>query len=465
MIDIESLLEPIPGEKPGGSNLYYSPVFDKIREARRQEDSGPMGLWERERKTADFRVVIKLAEETLKTKTKDLWLAAWLTEAWIYRDGLEGLAAGLNLTTELLQRFWDHLFPEIEDDDLELRATPLEWLGSYFDPGKGSSPILALRATSLTEDGLNWLVFKESRSIGYEEDVRRNDARKKAREQAVSENKIVPEEFDKHVDSTPKAFYKKAEQDCAVAAESLRHFEELCSERFGSVAPSTSPLRNALDEFSNTVHILLLKKLEAEPDPLPPPEEPAALPDSDAVAAEPQIPALGPFVAPPADYDYKQLANGNISSAAEAAAHVVAAAQFLRTQFPASPVPYLVVRALRWGELRASQPTFDALLEAPSMEVRRAIRAYMLQKDWKRVLDTAESAMASPCGRGWLDLQRYAVQACEGLGYENAAKAIRAELKTLLSDFPQLPNSTLNDDTGAANPETLNWLRQEGFVN
>jgi hypothetical protein len=72
--------------------------------------------------------------------------------------------------------------------------------------------------------------------------------------------------------------------------------------------------------------------------------------------------------------------------------------------------------------------------------------------------------MASACGRGWLDLQRYSILACEGLGYQAASKAIRSELKTLLADFPQLPTAILNDDTGAANPETLNWLRQEGFV-
>jgi type VI secretion system protein ImpA len=63
-----------------------------------------------------------------------------------------------------------------------------------------------------------------------------------------------------------------------------------------------------------------------------------------------------------------------------------------------------------------------------------------------------------------MDLQRYSIQACEGLGYQGAAKAIRSELKALLTDYPQLPTAILNDDTGAANPETLAWLKKEGFV-
>lgn len=115
-------------------------------------------------------------------------------------------------------------------------------------------------------------------------------------------------------------------------------------------------------------------------------------------------------------------------------------------------------RVAGWGE------HLDGLLEAPPADIRRALRHYANQKDWKRVADTAEAAMSSGCGRGWLDLQRYSIQACESLGYQGAAKAIRSELKTLLADYPQLHTATLNDDTGAANPETLNWLRQEGFV-
>jgi type VI secretion system protein ImpA len=61
-------------------------------------------------------------------------------------------------------------------------------------------------------------------------------------------------------------------------------------------------------------------------------------------------------------------------------------------------------------------------------------------------------------------LQRYAIKACEELGYTLAAKAIRSELRAFLADFPTHATAILNDDTGAANPETLNWLRQEGFI-
>src|SRR5437763_2106568 len=103
MATLEDLLTPIPGNNPSGENLYYSPVFDKIKEARRQDDAGPQGQWERERKTADFVLVTKLGEDAVLKKTKDLQIAAWLTEAWIYRDGIAGLAFGLKLIKGMVE--------------------------------------------------------------------------------------------------------------------------------------------------------------------------------------------------------------------------------------------------------------------------------------------------------------------------------------------------------------------------
>jgi type VI secretion-associated protein, ImpA family len=460
MIEIDGFLEPVAGADPCGENLYYSPVFDKIREARRQDDAGPMGQWERELKASDFRTVIKLAEETLRTKTKDLWLAAWLTEAWINRDRIPGLLAGLKLITALMTTFWEGLHPDVEDADLGLRATPLEWLGSA---ATAPSPILLLKAIPLTESGVTWLVYKDARAMGYEDAVRGNDARTKARAAAIKEGKLSPEEFDKQFAATPKAFYRQLESDCGDAAAVLADLNRFCDERFGDDSPNFSPLRSALEDIATDVHSLLHKKLETDPDPV---EAPPASPDSQPAggADDPvsisltQAAALSPLP------DFANFSAGPIATGAEAAMYVLAAAQFLRRETPSSPVSYLIVRALRWGELRATNDQLDALLEAPAGDVRRTIRQYANQKDWKRLLETVETVMASACGRGWLDLQRYSILACEGLGYQAASKAIRSELKTLLVDFPQLPTAILNDDTGAANPETLNWLRQEGFV-
>ena len=88
----DDLLNPIPGENPSGANLRYAPVYDKIKEARREDDDAPQGEWARERKVADWKQVIKLAGEALATKSKDLQLAAWLTEAMLRTEGFAGSA-------------------------------------------------------------------------------------------------------------------------------------------------------------------------------------------------------------------------------------------------------------------------------------------------------------------------------------------------------------------------------------
>ncbi|MBV9157467.1 MAG: type VI secretion system protein TssA [Acidobacteriaceae bacterium] len=457
MSDIEQFLAPIPGGNPAGEDLRYSALYDTIREARRQGDTGPMGLWEREAKTADFKQVIKLSEDALLKKTKDLQIAAWLTEGWIYRDGVPGLTSGIGLLRELIERFWENVHPGLEDGDAELRARPLDWLGSYFDPGKGSSPVLALRSVPLTDSGFSWFIYQESRRIGYEADVKGNKARAEYRQFAVEEKKVTPEEFDRSVEDTGKPFYKQLEQDCKEATEALGQFDALAREKFGDVAPSFASLEKALEEVGNVVHILLLKKLEKEPDVAEP------VPDARS-GGELTVEAGQPVQATITPVDLSKLEGGSIGNTEQALLHVIAAAQFLREKSPASPVPYLLLRALRWGEVRGGAENGLTDLPAPAPEVRMTLRASASGKNWARVLDAAEAAMSNAVGRGWLDLQRYSIKACDELGYAVTAKALRSELKTLLADFPQLANATLNDDTGAANPETLAWLRQEGLL-
>ena len=117
------LLNPISADNPAGENLRYAPVYDKIKEARREDDDAPQGDWALERKVADWPLTIKLISEALATKTKDLQLAAWLAEAMLRREGIAGLREVLDLNRaparELLGRT---LYPELEDGDAEFRA-------------------------------------------------------------------------------------------------------------------------------------------------------------------------------------------------------------------------------------------------------------------------------------------------------------------------------------------------------
>src|SRR5215472_18166006 len=93
----DDLLKPIADSSPGGVDLRYDPIYDKIKEARREDDDTPQGEWATARKVAEWPLVIKLATEALTTKSKDLQIGAWLTEAMLRRDGFGGLRAGLDV--------------------------------------------------------------------------------------------------------------------------------------------------------------------------------------------------------------------------------------------------------------------------------------------------------------------------------------------------------------------------------
>ncbi|MFZ1060947.1 MAG: type VI secretion system ImpA family N-terminal domain-containing protein, partial [Candidatus Rokuibacteriota bacterium] len=67
---IDSLLKPIPGPQPTGVSLRYDPVYDKIKEARREEAGVPE--WDVKPKVGDWPQVVRLASDALGGKSKDL---------------------------------------------------------------------------------------------------------------------------------------------------------------------------------------------------------------------------------------------------------------------------------------------------------------------------------------------------------------------------------------------------------
>src|SRR5581483_8674343 len=95
-----------------------------------------------------------------------------------------------------------------------------------------------------------------------------------------------------------------------------------------------------------------------------------------------------------------------------------------------------------------------------STELRTQLKTAMLESDWAKVVEIGEAAMAEPCGRGWLDLQRYMVTALEQWSAPQIAAAIKSEVRALLKDIPDLRRWTMMDDTPTANAETQAWLDQ-----
>ncbi|MGH9590029.1 MAG: type VI secretion system protein TssA [Terracidiphilus sp.] len=446
----DDLLNPISGENPSGVNLRYDKVSDQIKEARTEGDAGVLGNLATPKK-ADHKLVIKLAGEALAARSKDLQLAAWLTEAHVKRDGIGMVEPCLKLMLDLQQQFWETLYPEIEDGDAGMRATPIEWACNRIAD--------VLREAPITKEGLNFFQFREARAVGYEADTEYNDAKREARELAVADGKITGEDWDKSFQATPKSWYAAMEEAMRSSTETLENLQIYCEEKYGDDGPAFGKLRAALEEVGQVVTQLLNEKRKIEPDEPEPGGEEAA-----AEMGEPQAEAeagggvetasatrtrVGKSVsAEPVDRD-------------DAMARIQAGAKFLQKENSSSPVAYLVQAALRLGELReqGGSPAWD-FLQPPATEQRQNLKRLAAESNWEELLTLATAMAGEPCGRGWLDVHRYLWNASYQMGYYALSASVIATVHAVLKDIPEVPSWTMSDDTPTANPETQKWLEE-----
>ncbi|MDQ8159027.1 MAG: type VI secretion system protein TssA [Gemmatimonadota bacterium] len=436
---VARLLQPINADAPSGADLRYDARVDAIKEARREDLDLPGVV---NRKLADWPTVIAGTSKLLAEETKDLQLAAWLTEALLQREGVNGLAAGFGVLQGLLDQFWDTVHPLPEDDDIELRIGPVEWIGAKLT--------IPLRMVAFGPLGISFQDILSAREIPREADAEQESDKRTRRAEAVELGRVTPEAVDAATERVGKVAVRTVMADLDATMAALNALEKSSDERFGRDAPAFNAMRNSLDEMRRYAAGLLAAKLEADPDP-DVPEEDA---DTDGAAGGAALDESGPLTAEPV-------------SRADAAQRVGVVAKWLRAQDGANPAPYLLVRGFRWGELRVAAPDVDPkLLEAPPTAIRARLKALLLDGKWSDLLEQSEMLMATAPGRGWLDLQRYVLTACTHLGgsHDAVAAAIRSELRTLLGALPQLPRMTLMDDTPTANEETRAWLEADGLI-
>jgi type VI secretion system protein ImpA len=278
-IDIEAILAPIPGDNPAGEDLRYSPAYDQIKEARRADDLLDRGDWQREIKTSDWDAVITTAVDALINKSKDLQIAAWLTEALVDTEGFSGLAIGLKILSGFLRDYWEHVYPVIEDGDLDFRIGPIEHMNEKLWLAVKQVPLTDKDATP----GYSWLQWQESRQVGYEADIRNqygdvDENKKKARNASIAEGKITAEDFDAAVARSSKPYYKSLAEDLTACLEEFKRFDDTVDEKFGSEAPRLAELREALEDCERVIMKIFKEKkdLDAIEEPEPATEEATA---------------------------------------------------------------------------------------------------------------------------------------------------------------------------------------------
>ncbi|HDP24280.1 MAG TPA: type VI secretion system protein TssA [Deltaproteobacteria bacterium] len=267
MIDIESILAPIPGDNPAGEDLRYTGVYDELKEARRADDPLDRGDWSRDIKTSDWVKVMEISRDALTGRTKDLQIAVWLAEALTRLNGFEGLVTGLKVINGFLSLFWDHVYPQIEDGDLDFRAGPLEFLNEKFWVAIKDVPVTDPR----TSAGYSWVKWQESRKVGYEKDTLNqygdvDEGKKRNRDELLAEGKLPADEFDSAVAASSRDFYEKTAQALTQCLDEFKVLDALVDEKFGKDAPRLAELRAALEDCDNLLVRILKEKRQLEPD-------------------------------------------------------------------------------------------------------------------------------------------------------------------------------------------------------
>jgi type VI secretion system protein ImpA len=440
----DDLLNPIPGDVPSGANLRYDPVTDKIKEARREDLDVPQGDWKTALKTADYPAVIKMASDAIAKRGKDLQIAVWLVDALVRKEGFAVLAPSFQFLHDLLEQYWDTLYPPIDEDgDMEVRAAPLVWLGSKLGEPLGFLPIVSGK--------LNYHKYKESRAVGYEADAQYGE-KEEARRTAVREGKITAEEFDAAADSTPIPALRETFKQLTEARAAVEALAEYCDMQFGGFSPSFIKTRDAVDEIAQTVRIILGRKPGGLEE-----EAPAKIEDDfSMMAVSPGVEETPVAVAsfePSAERPAEREQLGDV------ARQLAAICRTMRERNPEDPAPYMILRAFVWADVMYKAPMLDhSAIVAPESDLRVKMKRLNADSEWDKLLELTESTLLRPCGRHWLDLQRYAANAMAGKAGVMILKPVNEQLRIMLEAMPDVLDIVFPDDTPAANQETKDWI-------
>jgi type VI secretion system protein ImpA len=319
-MNVDALLAAISDASPCGEDLSFSADFDAIQELRRADDATlDQGEWVTALKSADWPAVLTLCERLMTTRSKDLRVAAWWTDASARLGGFEGLANGITLCTQLCVRYWDGMHPALDDGDAEQRAGNLRWLLTQIELLAPQLPVLRHNGRALSLQDI----------AGAQGVVRTTD---RPADAAVSSARLTPDDVAAARRATPREFLLTNLAGAQRALAALADLQTVIDARLGADGPGFVAARQALEEAVHGVERLSRDGGVA-----------GTLP---AVA----VAAGGPAGAAPISH-MVAVPGGPLRTRAEALLQLRAVADFFRQTEPHSPVAYLADRAAQWGDM------------------------------------------------------------------------------------------------------------------
>lgn len=331
---LAGLATPLAGDIPAGADLRqdFTPqsLYYRLRDARaeareieRRIDHDP---------TADagvptqWRAVRDLAIKALTEQSKDLEIAAWLTEALVRLDGMKGLALGSTVIADLAASLWDSgLHPQPDEDGIETQVAPITGLNGQGNDGTLMQPLRkCVLFPGPSGEPVTYWQYMASEELETITDAAR-------RKQRLAANVIPLADMAAAARQAGGVHLSALRSEVKQALAAWTRMTEVLEAKAGADAPPTSRVRDLLTAIIGVANAYA-------------PPEPEALPDLPQEAATPVsegTPATGTTTLPAA----RPITREDMLRDLERIADF-----FLRTE-PHSPLAYTLQEAVRRGRL------------------------------------------------------------------------------------------------------------------
>jgi type VI secretion system protein ImpA len=321
-VHFDGMLMPIAESLPVGDPLAGAVFYQEVGEARRQDDpSLPMGPWAHELKHADWHQVAKLTAQAIAERSKDMQLVAWLLEAEIHRHGYAAVAPCLLLMEALLDTYWDDLYPQMEDGDNEHRANIIRWINERL---LAPLSLIPLTACGWERGEITWADLERAS---------RNEHLRLVHGGNVTAEGFSRTDVMSALAATATELHRQTYAELQAALQAIASLDDSLNRHFGEDAPGLSKLAGLLTDVSDLIEGELHKRGVTRVEVV---TEVAAPETGDAERAS-ALPA--PQLEVPAE------------NRAEAYAQLAEIGELLMRIDPHSPVPYLIRRAVEWGQM------------------------------------------------------------------------------------------------------------------
>lgn len=336
LADINSLVAPLEGENQGGdSRAYVRELRTRFSELRNppicsNPDDPAVSLGQPD---PDWQAIRELAIESLRSRTKDLRIACHLAEAEMHIDGLRGLLSGLQLVNTLLQTAWDYLVPEIDPDDPEVRSSPIENL--LNDPDRGPCLPQTLKALPIIGQG--------EAKVSLQDATRRNASEEEKNRVNLAISNCSAEDG------------RKLLIDCQNIKLQITEITDFLEDKLGESAPSLTNLSNSVEMISGWL-TKCFGPIEQQTATVSSNDQATDFEESNAHDGSVCDSQATDVIAPvkPASFspqDPASVLRLSIQMRNDAYRKLTEAATVLQQIEPHSPIPYMIHRAVRLGQM------------------------------------------------------------------------------------------------------------------